>query len=146
MTITFRETPLNLNDFAGNWRFGRVVSDADGQVTAEVDGQIRFDAGEGGLVCVETGQMRIGSGPALKAERRTIWRDAGDGRIAVFFADGKPFHSFDSGAAWAEARHDCTPDIYRVVYDFSAFPSWTSIWRVSGPRKAYLMTSRMQRP
>jgi hypothetical protein len=143
MTISFR-APLRLADFAGDWRFARVVAERDGTETARVAGLARYTSGEGGLLCAETGEMRLTGGPPMKAERRTIWREAA-GRIEVRFGDGRPFHSFDAAAIWAEARHDCTPDIYRVVYDFSMFPVWTSVWRVSGPQKDYVMTTEHRR-
>jgi hypothetical protein len=87
--------------------------------------------------------MRLAGGPAVQADRRTIWREEG-GRIAVFFGDGRPFHGFDP-AAGAQSEHVCTPDLYRVAYDFSRFPEWRSVWRVTGPRKDYLMTTDYRR-
>jgi hypothetical protein len=143
MTISFRAPP-HLADFVGDWRFARVVAERDGTETARVAGRARYTPGEGGLLCAETGEMRLTGGPPMKAERRTIWREAA-GRIEVLFGDGRPFHSFDVAAIWAEARHDCTPDIYRVVYDFSMFPVWTSVWRVTGPQKDYVMTTEHRR-
>jgi hypothetical protein len=60
----------------------------------------------------------------------------------VLFADGRPFHAFDPGAARPEAAHDCPPDLYRVRYDFSDWPDWQAAWEVRGPRKDYRMVSR----
>ncbi|MCE8467683.1 DUF6314 family protein, partial [Rhodovulum sulfidophilum] len=54
--------------------------------------------------------------------------------------DGRFFHLIAPGAR-PEARHDCAPDLYRVRYDFSAWPCWSSFWEVRGPRKNYAMES-----
>ena len=80
----------------------------------------------------------------MEARRVYLWRDAEPGAVAVTFDDGRPFHQFD--LTGGEARHACPPDTYRVRYDFSEWPVWTARWRVTGPRKDYLMTSRYRRP
>ena len=121
MTISLPARTLMLADFAGDWRFVGSWTNADGAEAARVAGLARFVDGEGGLVLTETGEMRMSGSTPMHAERRSIWRDAA-GQIEVLFGDGRPFHSFDPAMAWAEARHDCTPDIYHVVYDFSRFP------------------------
>jgi hypothetical protein len=132
-----------LADFQGDWVFTRLVADPNGTPTARVEGIVSFRRGEGGLVAEERGRMRLEDGPELAAERRTIWRQ--DGRlIRVFFGDGRPFHHFDPAGA-TEAEHVCTPDLYRVAYDFGRFPNWRSVWRVTGPRKDYVMTTDHRR-
>jgi hypothetical protein len=143
MTISFR-APLRLADFAGDWSFLRIIAEPDRTETGRVAGLVRFRAGEGGLICDEQGEMRLAGVQPMQATRRTIWREA-EGMIEVRFGDGRPFHAFDPAAVWAEARHDCTPDLYRVVYDFGAFPDWRSIWRVTGPKKDYVMTTAHRR-
>lgn len=132
---------MRLEDFGGDWRFERVIADPDGRETGRVEGLLSFTPGEGGLVAVEQGEMQLAGAAPMRAERRNIWRAEGD-MIAVFFGDGRPFHSFDPAQVRPEALHDCPPDIYRVRYDFSAFPLWISHWRVTGPRKDYQMTTR----
>ena len=44
-----------------------------------------------------------------------------------------------------EAEHWCDPDMYRVGYDFSAWPEFAATWEVAGPKKAYRMVSRYRR-
>ena len=61
--------------------------------------------------------------------------------IAVFFADGRAFHRFVPAADTVEADHWCDPDTYKVRYDFSRWPVWQAEWRVTGPRKDYVMQS-----
>ncbi|MAX74485.1 MAG: trigger factor [Nioella sp.] len=129
---------MKLADFRGRWRLTRRIDDARAGVVGRLDGQALFTVEAQGLVLTETGLLRYGDGPPMRAERRYLWRAEGRG-IAVFFDDGRPFHWF-SGAA-TKATHDCPPDLYRVRYDFSDWPDWRTIWHVTGPRKAYEMVS-----
>ena len=39
------------------------------------------------------------------------------------------------------ADHWCDPDTYKVRYDFREWPLWRAEWRVTGPRKDYVMRS-----
>ncbi len=91
----------------------------------------------------ETGQLSYGGGQPLVATRQYLWRSEA-GRLVVHHSDGRAFHSFDPAAP--EAHHICTPDDYRVRYDFSGWPDWQAEWTVSGPRKDYTMISRYSRP
>lgn len=143
MTISLRDS-LKLEDFAGVWAFSRVIQTPDGAVTGRVEGTLTLRPGEGGLVAEEEGQMRLPGAAPMLTQRRSIWRTDG-GRIEVLFGDGRPFHAFDPGQQRPQAVHDCAPDRYEVVYDFSNFPVWTSIWRVNGPRKDYVMTTTHRR-
>lgn len=94
------------------------------------------------LVQHEVGELRVArAATALSAERKYLWQEQrGDApaQIAVFFEDGRPFHSFDPALATPAASHDCPPDVYEVTYDLSAWPQWQATWRVRGPRKDYL--------
>ncbi len=97
--------------------------------------------GGDGLILTETGRLCYGAAAPMQAERRYLWRADGAG-IAVFFADGRPFHWFSMAAP--EAHHDCPPDNYHVAYDFGAWPRWQSRWAVTGPRKDYVMWSQYE--
>lgn len=132
-----------LNDFIGKWRLDRVIEDRLASQRGRFEGHARFTLLGQALKYREEGQLRLGSGPAMAAFRDYVWRDEG-GRIAVDYGDGRVFHSFDP--AEPVARHICTPDDYRVRYDFSRWPDWQAEWTVSGPRKDYTMISRYARP
>lgn len=129
---------LSLADFEGRWRLSRRIDDARAGLTGRLEGEALFVPGQGGLVLTETGRLHYGDGAPLNAERRYLWREEAGG-IAVFFEDGRPFHWFSANAP--ETRHDCPPDLYHVRYDFSAWPGWSAVWQVSGPRKDYVMES-----
>jgi hypothetical protein len=128
-----------LADFAGRWWVARRIEDHLAGALGRFDGEAVFAPEGGGLRYREEGQLRLGEGPAFAAERSYFWRQAGQ-RIAVDFADGRPFHDFDP--ANPAAQHLCVADDYAVRYDFSAWPNWRADWTVTGPRKRYSMISR----
>lgn len=133
----------SLTALAGRWRLSRIIRHRAGQ-EARLEGQTRF-AWKGRQLCQdETGLLTIGSGPALKATRRYVWRQRG-GLLEVFFDDGRPFHTVPVGAIFHETVHLCAPDRYAVAYDFSDWPVWYSRWTVEGPRKDYVMDSTYTR-
>ncbi|NIZ09837.1 DUF6314 family protein [Pseudooceanicola sp. HF7] len=132
----------DLKAFEGTWILSRRVENALGE-DATLSGLARFAPEGAGLRLTERGEMRIGA-QSLQAERSYLWQAAGP-MIAVRFSDGRFFHDFDPLAERPQARHDCAPDLYRVTYDFSAWPDWSSSWKVSGPRKDYLMQTSYRR-
>lgn len=128
-------------DFCGEWRLSRgIASEVAGQ-SGQFDGRAWFTPHEDGLLYREAGTLVVG-GHAMEAERRYLWRKAG-AQIVVLFEDGRPFHSFTP--AQVAASHFCDPDTYNVTYDFARWPQWSSRWRVSGPRKDYVMTTQYRR-
>jgi len=133
---------MQLSDFTGHWRLTRRIDDRRAGVLGQFEGQAEFVADEAGLILTETGRLCYGGAAPMQAERRYLWRADGAG-IAVFFADGRPFHRFS--ASDLTAHHDCPPDSYDVAYEFGGWPQWQSRWAVTGPRKEYVMISRYER-
>lgn len=134
-------TAPDLMKFAGRWSLSRRIDDRLSGGTGTLTGVAEFTPQDGGLLYSETGQLRIGDAPPMEATRRYIWRAARD-RIEVLFDDGRPFHFFTARGQGEGTDHLCGADLYRVSYDFTAWPAWTAEWTVSGPRKDYMMTSR----
>lgn len=133
-----------LADFAGRWSLSRQIEDRLAGAMGRLEGEAVFLADEGGgLIYRETGQLRLGDGPAFAAERGYLWRSVG-GVIVVDFADGLPFHQFDPSGDTA-AQHLCIADDYRVRYDLVRWPDWLAEWNVLGPRKDYRMRSHYRR-
>ena len=132
--MTRQGTPPELSAFEGTWRLARVIRGADGYETARLDGVATFAPNGLGLKLTETGVLTTG-GASVEAHRTYFWRPSPDG-IEVLFDDGRPFHIIG-----ASTQHDCAPDTYLGTYDFSAWPTWTLTWRVSGPRKDYVSAS-----
>ncbi len=136
------DLPTQLDDFKGHWRLVRRITDARGPDGAFA-GQAVLSPIPTGLRYHETGQLTLGA-TQFTAERSYLWSAPAFDQIAIQFADQRPFHSFTLGPR-PDARHDCPPDTYQVAYDFTAWPIWHCTWQVSGPRKAYVMTSRYVR-
>jgi hypothetical protein len=127
--------------FRGAWRVARLVRDPGGRVTAAFAGTCRFEPDGQGLACRESGVLRLG-GARYRAARATLWRFPGEGRVAVLFEDGRPFHEF--GEDQPRAVHLCGADRYCVSYRFGG-NAWFSRWVVSGRAKHYVMTTRYRR-
>lgn len=131
---------ISLTDFTGRWRLSRQIADARGP-DAVFTGTATFIPDAQGLRLLETGELRLQGQGAFQAERLYLWRQAG-AAIAVFFADGRDFHRFDPRGAEVTADHWCDPDTYKVRYDFTDWPLWQAEWRVTGPRKDYVMRTQ----
>ena len=133
--------PRELRDFAGRWQLRRRIEDALASELLAGEGTVDLrPAPGGGLIYDEEIRLAAPGRPALRGTRRYLWQPV-PGGIAVVFEDGRPFHRIALGAAEAEDRHDCAPDLYRVRYDFSGWPIWSARWEVAGPRKSYVMAS-----
>ena len=132
-------------DFAGVWQVLRQITDRRAGQGGQFSGQAALTPdGPSGLRYAETGQMQIGTGPALRATRRYLWLFDG-ALVTVQFDDGRPFHHFTAMGLAAGTDHLCGDDMYRVRYDFTLWPDWTACWEVSGPRKDYRLESRYWR-
>jgi len=133
-----------LEDFTGHWSLGRIVVHADGG-RSKVVGSAVFRTDPEGLRYLEAGHMRHvpaqGRQVILSVRQRYLWSPAESG-IAVRFDDGRPFHDLPVGQPICTAEHPCAPDLYRLSYDFSGWPEWRVVCRVTGPRKDYTMRTR----
>ncbi|HEY0213451.1 MAG TPA: DUF6314 family protein [Paenirhodobacter sp.] len=130
---------LDLMDFEGEWGLARRIFQQTQAV--HFTGRAVFRADGDGLHYHEQGLLHLPGATPLRAERDYLWRRSGD-RIAIFFADGRPFHDFSPGDPACQAVHWCDPDDYHVRYAFHLWPEWRAEWRVRGPRKDYRMISR----
>lgn len=128
---------LQPNAFIGTWTLARRLTDRLGQMDGAFTGQAvwrRQD--DGSLDYAENGTLVLDRGGEMHAERRYQWRWEGD-EVAVYFADGAPFHRFEPTGRGAGTTHLCGADTYNVAYDFTDWPAWTATWDVVGPRKDY---------
>lgn len=132
-----------LAEFEGVWQIERRIQDHRVGQEGRFAGQAVFSASAEGLTYQERGQLTLGAGPAMVAERTYLWRQD-DARIIVLFEDGRPFHDFAPGSE-QEARHLCGADVYDVTYRFDDWPNWSARWSVSGPKKGYTMVSHYAR-
>lgn len=134
-----------LLDFAGDWRVLRRIDDRLSGRPGRFEGTALLTPEGEGLRYHEEGTLTLGDGPPLAAHRDYLWRPDNDG-IAVLFADGRPFHRFVPEGRAPGTDHPCGRDLYRVTYDLTAWPAWTTEWTVAGPAKDYTMSTRYARP
>lgn len=126
--------PRVLADFEGTWNLTRQITHDTG-ARATFDGRAIWTPDAQGMQYRESGQLKMPGSPAMQAERRYLWRDP----LEVYFADGRFFHQIP--AMGGTAQHWCDPDTYLVQYDFEAWPAFSTVWQVTGPKKAYEMIS-----
>lgn len=134
---------LNARDFLGHWQFDRQIDDRNGGQLGIVTGTADFTPENALVRYREAGQLRIGDGPVLSAERSYLWRF--EKSVEVMFDDGRQFHSFVPMGRGQGTDHPCGEDFYQVTYDFRGWPEWTSTFQVSGPRKDYTSVTAYKR-
>ncbi|MEX0349912.1 MAG: DUF6314 family protein [Paracoccaceae bacterium] len=136
--------PRCLEDFAGDWRISREISDAKAGQVLRADGTAALVWRDDELIYEEALTLQVPGQTPMQATRRYLWR-AGAGGIDVRFEDGQFFHHLALGQDQPRDHHDCPPDSYDAAYDFSNWPNWSVVWTVSGPRKFYVMKSCYER-
>lgn len=98
----------------------------------------------------EDGRMRLPGGGEVDAYADYLLATI-DGRLTLLFPETPPrlFQSFalsDAGDHLAaESLHDCAPDRYRSRIAFQPDDTWSLSHHVTGPRKAYVSTTRYRR-
>ncbi|WP_341861837.1 DUF6314 family protein [Gymnodinialimonas sp. 57CJ19] len=133
---------IGLDALKGRWRLSRVITDYRADMTGRFEGEAMWRPFDDGLEQVEEGTLRYGAAAPMQATRRYLWRSEG-ADLAVFFDDGRPFHTVPKAAE--EALHDCPPDTYRVRYTFADKDQFSTLWRVTGPRKDMLLDTTFTR-
>jgi hypothetical protein len=123
---------ITLGDLEGRWALKREIHDRRAGLTGRLTGTCTWRRDAEGLVQEEAGTLHYGDAPPIRAERRYLWRAVGEG-LAVFFEDGRPFHRVGPGCL--SDRHDCAPDTYVVTYLLDNWPTFSTTWVVTGPRK-----------
>ncbi|MEO0864515.1 MAG: DUF6314 family protein [Pseudomonadota bacterium] len=133
-----RDGVSSLARLQGNWRLQREVRHASGQVD-RLSGTCSFTRSGPRLIQEERGTLETAQG-RFQATRRYVWAET-EGWLQVYFEDMRPFLRLPKAVPKPEATHMCAPDRYDAVFDFTLWPRWKTVWRVNGPRKAYVMTS-----
>ena len=128
------ETERVLDDFEGRWSIRRDILPQAG-AQGRFEGTAEWRRVRNGLDYAEKGLLCLSAAAPMRAERRYHW--AAD--LSVYFEDGRFFHRVPAGGG--ATQHWCAPDLYTVTYDFTAWPGFTVLWHVHGPRKAYRMRS-----
>jgi len=137
------------NFFSGRWNLVRTIEDRQRGETGTLTGLAEFkpnvDADGVGLVYREDGRLEIGTYRG-KAHQCYLYRFPAEGSLEALFPDRRPFHMAVLLTGEAEAEHACPPDFYKGRYLLVGPDCWTLNWRVTGPRKDQIITSRYLRP
>lgn len=144
---------MSPEDFAGAWQISRRIEDSLAGQTGRFEGAAMLTPdGPHRLTYREDGLLTLGSSQPMRATRVYLWsfvpvagETGGYAGIEVRFEDGRPFHAFLPAGQSDGTDHPCGADLYRVRYDFGQWPVWEARWKVTGPRKAYEMTSLYRR-
>jgi Family of unknown function (DUF6314) len=136
-----------MNKLAGTWSLDRVI---EGQGTMRgIATFTRLDRDR--LAYREQGNLKLSNGTELQAEREYVFGKR-DGGFEVFFKEDPPrlFHAIAlttrvGGGLCGDAGHLCSLDDYRSTYTFLPDGRFVIRHVVSGPRKAYTMTTTYAR-
>lgn len=129
----------------GAWRLTRLGWDGVTARSMRLRGTARVSNCAAGLLLEERGILTVGAHVG-EATRRTLFHIVGDSVATACFEDGRPFHRLDLATGMAPVRHDCPPDRYEGRYRVLTPACWLLSWRVTGPRKNQVITSRFTRP
>ena len=135
---------LKAEDFLGNWKIAREITDFRILESGKLEGQAEFKTTDAGLYYHERGTLHFAGGAPVLAERSYLWL-FDKSEVHVAYADGAPFHSFELKGAPDASPHLCGEDTYKGMYSFVAFPQWQVTWTVEGPRKNYRSVTRYVR-
>jgi hypothetical protein len=128
----------------GAWRLTRLGWGGVPGSTMRLRGAARFSACAAGLLFEERGTVALGAYLG-EATRRYVFRLRSASMAEVCFEDGTLFHHLDLTKGITQVRHDCAPDRYVGRYRVLGPDCWVLSWRVAGPRKRHLITSRFIR-
>jgi len=144
-----RAAVADLRAFLGGaWHLERDLEDRRAATRGRLAGRAVF-APEGAVPGAalryrEAGELAF-AGHRGAFYRVYLYRFPRPGRAEVAFDDGRPFHDLDlTRGAWA-AVHRCGDDLYEGRFAATGADAWRAVWRVTGPRKDLVLTSRYRR-
>jgi len=129
---------------AGRWHLTRRISDHRGWASGRFTGEAAFMPFGGGLRYDERGSLTMG-GRRHPATRAYVYSFDTPRQAEVWFDGGGYFHSLDLGEGRWRVRHACADDLYEGAFRVHRGDAWTAVWRVSGPRKSYVIRTRYDR-
>lgn len=130
----------------GRWSVNRTLEDLASGATGTFTGTATFtEHDDDALLHREQGTLAWASHAPSTATRTLIWRPTSHDTADVFFEDGRFFHSLNLGEGTDTPEHLCSPDIYRGAFSIDGSDEWTYAWRVTGPQKNLILSTRMTR-
>lgn len=129
----------------GSWKIIREVHQVGEGNKASFEGIARFSPIDGDTMNYnEQGNLETPEG-VFAASRDYTYRFIGGGLAEVRFSDGKFFHVLDLGKGLVQVEHVCGDDTYRGLFRAVDEDTWLSVWRVEGPRKSHVISTRYYR-
>ncbi|MGA8296019.1 MAG: DUF6314 family protein [Acidimicrobiales bacterium] len=140
---------LPLGDLAaylcGRWSLERDVAGPSAEAGTSFSGWAEFTPGEPGLLdYTEHGTLSLESA-TFEARRALAYRLLGATSAEVRFRDGELFHLLDLSTGRSRPRYECGADRYLGLYLVNSADCFVVRWRVNGPRKSYVSTTRYSR-
>lgn len=140
--------PLHVEDLMGflqgAWRFERQVHDSLLDQVGDCIGTAQFDVDGQGLKYHEDGELSLGD-IETTTERTYLYTFPAPSMAEVRFPDGRFFHLLDLTKGIVRVEHLCGDDTYHGLFRVLDERSWLSVWRVIGPRKSQVITTRFLR-
>ncbi|MET8978486.1 DUF6314 family protein [Streptomyces sp. NPDC004539] len=143
----FRPVADVLEYLAGEWEAERGVRDLGSGEEGGFTGTTVFRPREegAGLLHLESGSFTW-RGVARPASRTLLFLPGPvPGTADVRFSDGRPFHGLDLTTGHHLAEHPCAADLYRGEFCVLDADHWHTVWRVGGPAKDLVLTTRYAR-
>ncbi len=128
----------------GAWQLTKLGRDSVPGRTMRYCGQARFSSMATGLLFEERGTVSVGAYLG-EATRRYVFHIQSDGTAEVCFENGTFFHHLNLGSGGAHVWHNCVTDRYEGCYRVLGPDCWIVSWRVTGPRKRQVISSRFIR-
>ncbi len=130
--------------FLGAWHLARTIEDRRDQRHGFLRGSAAFEPDGRDLRYREYGRLRLGAyaGPVEQRYRYAFPRPD---HVTVRFADGRSFFDLEFSRGRGAFLHKCGADLYRGTIEVLDAACFTMSWRVSGPRKDYVLRSRYRR-
>lgn len=128
----------------GAWSLERELADRAATRRGRARGRAVFAPDGAALRYREEGILTLGDYRGAFF-RDGLYRFPTPARAEVAFADGRPFHDLDlTHGAW-RACHRCGDDRYEGRFAVLHADAWQAVWRVTGPRKDWVLSSRFRR-
>ncbi|WP_151774965.1 DUF6314 family protein [Streptomyces abyssomicinicus] len=132
----------------GTWHTERTARDLASGEEGRFSGVTVFGpatAPEEGLVQREDGDF-VWQGVSRPAGRTLrLLPGATPSSADVRFADGREFHTLDLAEGRFTATHPCAADLYEGEFTVLDADRWRTVWRVRGPAKDLVLTTRYAR-
>jgi hypothetical protein len=125
----------------GNWSFKREISGQGESLGKASFTKISSDT----LLYREDALFKSLSGATFKNFQEYHYR-LQDGKICIYFTDGRLLHPLELEGGKAKAHHLCGCDVYDAEYHFDLPERFTLCYKVQGPKKGFVIATQMSRP